>query len=65
MDQQYNLEVINYNVEYYMEQLGEVVIILFPEDLVQEYEATHGQLVDIATVVNNNDVVIIAEASVE
>ena len=40
MDWQYNLKVGNYNVEYYMEQLGEVVDVLFPEDLVWEYEAT-------------------------
>ena len=65
MDQHYNLEVGKYNVEYYMEQLGEVVAVLFPEDLVQEYEATHGQLVDTAVARSNNDVATIVEVNIE
>ena len=40
MDQQYSLEIGNYDANYYIDQLGEIVAILFPEDLVREYEAT-------------------------
>ena len=65
MDRQYNLEVGNHNVDYYMVQIGEAVAILFPEDLVQEYEATQGRLLDTVVAGNSNDALTAAEASAE
>ena len=63
MDQQYNLEVGNYNVDYYMEQLGEAVVVFFTKDLVQEYEVVEGELVETIVVGSSGNVATTAEAS--
>ena len=63
MDQQYNLEVGNYNVDYYMEQLGEAVVVFFTKDLVREYEVVEGELVETIVAGSSGNVATTAEAS--
>ena len=48
-----------------MEQLGEAVVFLFPGNLVREYEAVQGQLVDTTAAGSSSDVVTAVEASAE
>ena len=48
-----------------MDQLGEVVVVFFLEDLVEEYEAAHIKLANTAVAGSNNEVGVAVEANVE